>query len=164
MRVSGNGFKELFARKTDTIILPDDAVLSPLPLDDDVSSLSAILLDTDYYDLLKEGKTRVNGVTVLDAPYLILFKAKAWLDLSDRKKAGEQVDSKNIRKHKNDVFRLTELLDHNQEIPFHIPGAVLSDIREFTERMRSEDIDLKQLGIRGKTKDEILDELQRLYG
>ena len=37
-------------------------------------------------------------------------KAKAWLDLTERKNAGENVDSKNIRKHKNDVFRLTALL------------------------------------------------------
>lgn len=32
-------------------------------------------------------------------------------DLTDRKAAGEHVDSKNIKKHKNDVFRLTELID-----------------------------------------------------
>lgn len=31
---------------------------------------------------------------------------KAWLDLSERKAAGEDIDSKNIKKHKNDVFRL----------------------------------------------------------
>ena len=43
---------ELFTRKPDAIVLPDDAVLSPLPIDDDTSSLSAILLeillDNDY--------------------------------------------------------------------------------------------------------------------
>lgn len=55
----------------------------------------------------------------MDAPYLIPFKAKAWIDLSDRKAAGEHVDGRNIRKHKNDVFRLTELLNQNQApIPF----------------------------------------------
>ena len=29
-----------------------------------------------------------HGVTVLDAAYLIPFKAKAWMDLTDRKAAG----------------------------------------------------------------------------
>ncbi len=46
------------------------------------------------------GKVTVDGVTVLDAAYLIPFKAKAWMDLTDRKAAGEHVDSKisrNIR-------------------------------------------------------------------
>ncbi len=148
---------ELFTRKTDVIALPEDAVLSPLPIDEDVSSLSAILLDDDYYELLKQGRTHVAGVTVLDAPYLILFKIKAWLDLTERKAAGESVDSKNIRKHKNDVFRLTELLDDEQDTLFHVPEAVLTDVREFIKRMASEDADLKQLGIRGKSKEDILE-------
>ena len=145
------------------IALPEDAVLSPLPIDEDVSSLSAILLDDDYYELLKQGRTHVADVTVLDAPYLILFKIKAWLDLTERKAAGESVDSKNIRKHKNDVFRLTELLDDEQDTLFHVPEAVLTDVREFIKRMASEDVDLKQLGIRGKSKEEILEELRKLY-
>ena len=57
---------ELFTRKLDAIQLPDDAVLTPLPMDEDISSLSAILLDDDYYEFLKQGKVTVDGVTVLD--------------------------------------------------------------------------------------------------
>ena len=41
---------ELFTRKLDAIQLPEDAVLTPLPIDEDISSLSAILLDDDYYE------------------------------------------------------------------------------------------------------------------
>ena len=52
----------------------------------------------------------------MDAAYLIPFKAKAWMDLTDRKAAGEHVDSKNIKKHKNDVFRLTELIDPTAKV------------------------------------------------
>ena len=154
---------ELFTRKPDAIVLPDDAVLSPLPIEDDTSSLSAILLDNDYYNFLKKGRTRVAGVTVLDAPYLILFKAKAWIDLSDRKSRGEPVDSKNIRKHKNDVFRLSELLDRNTDMASLLPEAVTEDMRVFIERMESEDVDPGQIGVRGKTKEDILDELKTLY-
>ena len=95
---------ELFTRKLDAIQLPEDAVLTPLPMDEDISSLSAILLDDDYYEFLKQGKVTVDGVTVLDAAYLIPFKAKAWMDLTDRKAAGEHVDSKNIKKH-NSILR-----------------------------------------------------------
>ena len=47
------------------------------------------------------------GVHVLAAVYLIPFKVKAWLDLAKRKAHGEQVDSKDIRKHRNAVLRLT---------------------------------------------------------
>ena len=117
----------------------------------------------DYYEFLRQGKTQISGVTVLSAPYLIPFKAKAWLDLSHRKSEGEQVDNRNIRKHKNDVFRLTELLDRNMSPFTYIPDEIRKDIWEFTEQMRSEDVDLKQIGIRDKSKEAILDELNGIY-
>lgn len=152
---------ELFIRKPDAIQLPEDATLTPLPMDEDISSLSAILLDEDYYEFLKQGKVTVGGVTVLDAAYLIPFKAKAWMDLTDRKVTGEHVDSKNIKKHKNDVFRLTELLD--PAVKTAVPQGVYADIQEFVQRMKNENVDTKQLGLVGRTKEEILEELKEMY-
>ena len=152
---------ELFTRKLDAIQLPEDAVLTPLPLDEDISSLSAILLDDDYYEFLKLGKLTIDGITVLGAEHLIPFKAKAWLDLTNKKNNGEHVDSKNIRKHKNDVFRLTELLNSSQKIS--TPENVYKDIQEFIIRMEDEDINVKQLGIVGRTKERILEELKNMY-
>ena len=155
---------ELFARRPDAIALPEDAVLTPLPIGEEISSLSAILLNEDYYEFLKQGRVRISNVTILDAPYMIPFKAKAWMDLSDRKAAGEQVDTKNIRKHKNDVFRLTELLDQDQQALSFLPDTVKNDMQEFIERMASEEVDLKQIGIRNKTKQMILEQLRTVYG
>ena len=152
---------ELFTRKLDAIQLPENAVLTPLPMDKDISSLSAILLDNDYYEFLKQEKVTVDGVAVLDAAYLIPFKAKAWMDLTDCKTAGEHVDSKNIKKHKNDVFRLTELIDPTVKIT--APQGVFTDVQNFIQRMQNESIDIKQLGLVGRTKDQILDELKNLY-
>ena len=63
-----------------------------------------------YYELLKKGRIVIDDVPVLGPTCLIPFKAKAWLDLRERKFNGEQVDSKNIRKHKNDVYRLAQVL------------------------------------------------------
>lgn len=151
---------ELFSRKTEAIPLPEDAVLTPLPVDDDISSLSAILLDEDYYQLLRSGTTTVDGITVLDAIHLIPFKAKAWLDLSARKSKGEPVDSRNIRKHRNDVFRLFTLL--NQEARLPLQDTVREDMKEFLAAMQEEHIDLKQLGIR-REKGDILATLANIY-
>jgi hypothetical protein len=154
---------ELFTRRPDAIVLPEDAVLTPLPIDEEISSLSAILLNDEYYDFLKIGRVRVAGVTILDTLYLIPFKAKAWIDLSDRKASGETVDSKNIRKHKNDVFRLSELIDQNQDKLNDMSEAVRDDMQTFFERMETEEVDLKQLGIRGKRKESILNQLRKIY-
>jgi hypothetical protein len=152
---------ELFTRRSEVIQLPDDATLTPLHVDENISSLSAILLDNDYYSFLCSGKIIIDGVTVLAPSYLIPFKAKAWLDLSKRKSLGEQIDSKNIRKHKNDVFRLTDLI--NPDIKIQTPKTVIEDIHNFIDMMREENVDLKQLGIVGHDKEAILMELDSIY-
>ena len=152
---------ELFARKPEAIQLPEDAVLTPVPIDEDISSLSAILLDDDYYNFLRQGKVNIDGVTVLDAAYLIPFKAKAWMDMTERKAAGESVDSKDVRKHRNDVFRLTQLINPTEKIT--APTGVCEDIRGFVGRMKEENVDVKQLNLPGTTKEQILKELEELY-
>ena len=153
----------MFSREPEAIILPDDAVLSPLPIDENVSSLSAILLDHDYYEFLKQGRAQILGVTVLDALHLIPFKAKAWPELSDMKNNGEHVDSKNIKKQKNDVFRLTELLSRDQESLSELPESIKSDMQSFIMKMSAESIDLERIGIRSRTQEAILIELSRIY-
>jgi hypothetical protein len=151
---------ELFSRRLDAIRLPADAVLTPLPMEDDVSSLSAILLDDAYYALLRAGKVEADYVPVLDAAYLIPFKAKAWMDLSAKKAAGEHIDSKNIRKHKNDVFRLSSLLQPGQKVV--VSQTVFEDMQNFIAAMDAESLDTKQLGL-ARTKHEILQTFQEIY-
>ena len=153
---------ELFSGRVDAIELPEDAVLTPLPLDDEISSLSAILMDADYYQFLREGKTVLNDIPVLDAAHLIPFKAKAWLDLTERNRNGEHVDSKNIRKHKNDVFRLSILL--TSDIRVILSAAIRSDLEKFFSAMEAETIDLKAFGIRSQSQQEILQKLKTIYG
>lgn len=152
---------ELFSRRADAIALSDDAVLTPLPLDHEISSLSAILLDDAYYQFLRKGKTIIDGIPILDAMHLIPFKAKAWLDLRQRKEAGAKVDSKNIRKHKNDVIRLSMLLRENDTLD--LPQAIRNDMKGFLSAMREESIDLKALGIRGTSQEEITGRLLTAY-
>jgi len=151
---------ELFSRRSEAIILPEDAVLTPLPMEDDVSSLSAILLDDDYYELVRSGSVVVDGVNVLDAAYLIPFKAKAWLDLTQKKASGQSIDSKNIRKHKNDVFRLSALLTQQSNVV--VTESVLADLRAFLVAMQEETVDLKQLGVI-RDKATIIADIMRIY-
>lgn len=151
---------ELFSRRVDAIELPEEAVLTPLPIDEDVSSLSAIWLDEDYYKLLRSGTVVIGGVTVLGAAYLIPFKAKAWLDLTARKANGENVDSKNIRKHKNDVFRLSALLTPGKTIL--VNQTVWDDLQAFFAAMQDEDVDMKQLKL-ARTKTDVLNSIEAHY-
>jgi len=120
---------ELFSRRIDGLILPDDAVLTPIPISDDISSLSAILLNDEYYHFLLEGVRRIDGLPVLDELYMIPFKAKAWLDLSERRSKGENIDSSDIRKHKRDIYRLSDMVSTG--FKFTLPESVENDICAF---------------------------------
>lgn len=43
------------------------------------------------------------------------------------------------------------------------PQGVYADIQEFVQRMKNENVDIKQLGLVGRTKEKILEELKAMY-
>jgi hypothetical protein len=153
---------ELFARKSELITLADEAKLTPIPVEEDVVSLSAILLNDAYYDALQAAKRSVDGVTVLDETLLIPFKAHAFLDLAARAAAGEKIDSSNIKKHRKDVFRLVQLLPKNASV--EITDSIRADLRKFLEADAADGgVNMKDLGI-ALTRDEALALLRSAYG
>lgn len=97
---------EIFSKNQDWISLDKMEGIVPIHIDNSISSLSAILLNESYYNFLINGTGVINGMSVLNAEHIIPFKAKAWLDLTERKANGEHVDSRDIKKHKNDVLEL----------------------------------------------------------
>ena len=88
--------------------------------------MSAILLDDDYYKVLLDGKVVRNGLSVLRPEYIILFKAKAYLDLKERKETEGTVDSNDIKKHKKDILRIAA--DLMLEKVIDLPVSVNDDI------------------------------------
>ena len=152
---------ELFSRRPDFQIEHPEIYLTPLPVSDEISSLSAIMLDDNYYRLMKDGRRTVEGVSVLGAEYLILFKMKAWLDLRQKKALGLHVNSRDLTKHKNDVFRLFQLVDPSERIA--LSPAVKADVAQFMQEIRNEPVDLGNLGIEGMSTEEVLGVLERLY-
>jgi hypothetical protein len=134
---------ELFSRKPGTLKLPDNAGLTPIPVEEDIVSLSAILLDDDYFAAIQSAKRTVDGVTIVDETLLIPFKARAFLDLSDRLAEGE---GKNIKKHRNDVFRLAQLLPRGANIKLAEPIA--ADLRRFLDLAAKDNtLDPKSFGV-----------------
>ena len=151
---------ELFSRSLESLNIPDGVVLTPMPFDDDISSLSAIIVNDDYYSFMQAGKIIIDNAPVLDVAHIIPFKMKAWLDLSARKAAGESIDSKTISKHKNDVFRLSVLLTPNLTVP--VSQVIRLDIEEFISMIQDENVDLKALGVEGD-QEGILQKIKRVY-
>lgn len=150
---------ELFCRSN--FELREMTGITPIHIDDEVSSLSAILLNDDYYRILLEGKVVRNGLSVLRPEYLILFKAKAYLDLKQRKDSGEAVDSKNISKHKKDILRIAAelVLERTGELP----EAVETDIRAFIDLLAQDPFDSNSLKAYGLSNDEVVEVLHRVF-
>jgi len=149
---------ELFAR-TDWV-LESGAALTPVFIDDSVSSLSAILLNGAYYQALLDGRELINGISVLSPTWLVPFKAKAWLDLNEKVQNGIHVDSRDIKKHRNDIVRIAaELFIERCELP----EEVRDDMRIFIQSLSLTDEDIKNLGIRGVKAEDIRQLLVERY-
>ena len=151
---------ELFSRRPDFSLSDMEGVLTPIPVDDDISSLSAIVLNDSYYDFMCKGRVLIDDISVLNTPCLIVFKAKAWMDLSEKKNRGMDVDSTSIKKHKNDVFRLATLL--KEDVHQSLPPEIESDMKLFFREIEKEQIDLRSLGIRN-TKEQLIDLLKSCF-
>lgn len=133
---------ELFSRQPDMLNISDDSLLTPIPADDETSSLSAILLDDDYYEFIHDNRSIIDGLSVVSPVALIVLKAKAWMDLSDRKSHGEKIDQKNINKHKNDIARLVPVVPSDK---LNIPSSIQREMQMFLSRYVEEQIDAKAL-------------------
>ena len=149
---------ELFSRIPDNIRFEGHGRFTPIPLDDDLSSLSAILLDDNYYPLILNGRDDLDGLSCLKVEYIIILKAKAWLDLHQRK-----ADSRKVNRQKNDVIRLFPLLNPSMRID--IPEAIQDDLKEYLKAIAEDKtINLKDLGISQFGITEIVKSIEQIYG
>lgn len=153
---------ELFSRVPHGLNLAEGSHLTPIPVDDAVSSLSAILLDEEYYAFILAGTHAAEGIAWVREDRLIPLKANAWLDMTQRVANGEEIDSRKIRKHLNDVLRLSQLFTQTTKIiP---PQKVAIDLDRFLDLMLQEHVDLKQLGILRADLPTIANRIRVAYG
>ena len=103
----------------------------PVPFDDDLSSLSAILLDESYYRFIKEGIVIRHGVPIPDVLHVIPLKMRAHIDLNKRHDSGESVRRRNLTKHRSDVLALAGLL--TDEDSCKLPASIERDAKEFLD-------------------------------
>lgn len=137
---------ELFSRIPDALDTGShEGRLTPVPVDESVSSLSAILIDPPYYEFLHEGIKVIDNLPIVGAEHLIPLKAKAWLDLSERIKTDSRIGRHNVKKHKNDVFRLSQVID--PELNLSVPQGVKDDFSLFLDEILKEPDNLKSLKI-----------------
>ncbi len=119
---------ELFSRKPERFDLRIGQTVVPIDAANAATSLSAILLDDDYYRMLQDHALMLDGLPVATVSALVPLKARAWLDLTERRARGERVDQRDIDKHRNDVFRLAAIVSGD---PVPLPPRVRDDMQLF---------------------------------
>lgn len=150
---------ELFSRMPGYHLEVPNGII-PIHIDDQISSLSAILLDDEYYTFMLQGRVQENGLTILRPEYLIPFKMYAWLDFARKKVNSEHVNEKDFRKHKLDVFRLLQILPGN--IRMSVSDGIRQHIDAFLCAMEQEEIALQQIKVH-MSKEEAIAMLRKIY-
>ena len=126
---------ELLSRHPDVLGDPKGVVVEPLPVGDDVSSLSAIIMDDDFYHFAIAHSKLTGGIRHADPAALIALKAKAYLNLVADKQNGKHVNSKDIRKHRSDVFKNIVIMEDSQ---IEAPESIVRCINEFVDSIRKD--------------------------
>jgi hypothetical protein len=126
----------LFSKFPDAFESGEDVYLTPIPATEGLSSLSAILLDRDYYEFTISHSVLKEGVHFADIEALICLKAFAYLDNKRLKEEGKQVRTRDIVKHKYDVFRMVFLMNSGTNII--LPEAIKRDLLLFADDVGKE--------------------------
>ena len=81
-------------------------------------------MDNDYYSFTIEHSRNIEDIHIANPEALICLKAKAYIEMLERNEKGEQVDNRDIEKHKKDIFRLVAMLP--QDSHFNLPEKLHS--------------------------------------
>ena len=125
---------ELLSRHPDVLGEPTGLTIEPLPIDGEQLSLSAIIMDDDYYRFTIEHSRLTDEIRHADSAALIALKARAYLNLMQDKQNGKHVNTKDIKKHRSDVLKNVVIMTED-EIP--APLSIVECVKEFVMSIRS---------------------------
>jgi hypothetical protein len=124
---------ELLSRHPDILGEPRGLVIEPIPTGEDISSLSAIIMDDDYYHFTITHSRLTDGIRHADSAALIALKARAYLNLLKEKSEGKHVNTKDIKKHRSDVLKNVVILEDAEIVA---PQSIVNYIKEFVSSIR----------------------------
>lgn len=126
---------ELLSRHPDILGEPKGLNIEPLPVDDSTSSLSAIIMDDDFYHFTINHSKLTDGIRHADSAALIAMKTRAYLNLMQDKANGKQVNSKDIKKHRSDVLKNVVIMEDGE---ITAPPAIVACVKDFVTSIRND--------------------------
>lgn len=156
---------ELLSRHPDVLGEPQGLVIEPLPFSDDISSLSAIIMDDDFYHFTIENSVLTDGIRHASPIALIALKAKAYLNLLAEKENGHHVNTRNIKKHRSDIMKSAVIIE---TYPVIAPQSIIDCVQDFVEKVSEEGDTLipslaKSLDTEESVVMELLNQLNELF-
>ena len=126
---------ELLSRHPDILGEPQGLLIEPLPVDADTSSLSAIIMDDDFYHFTINHSRLTDSIRHADPAALTALKARAYLNLLREKAEGRHVNSHDIKKHRSDVLKIAAIMEDE---PVPAPNAIVTSVKEFVASIRND--------------------------
>lgn len=157
---------EFMCRDPKIIQVPEGKNITALNPGEDFSHLSVMIMNDEYYRFTLQHSELLDGAHIAGIGALICLKALAFLNLTQSKSEGRSVDSRDISKHKNDVFRLGAIL--RGDTKYSLPEQIANDLGEFIRCMEEEKPDIRQMlkamGINDLSIDDILTAIKSSFG
>lgn len=132
---------ELFSRHPSFTLEDENSHVAPMPFDESVSSLSAIILEDGYYEFIRSNAVTMDGVSVLSALHIIPLKMRAHVDNHRLHDEGIHISEKVLKKHRNDVMELSGLLSADARL--ELEGQLRADAELFLNDL--EDISQREM-------------------
>src|SRR3989344_7060752 len=135
---------ELFSKRPEVLQLVQDQHIIPIQKVEAGSQFSGILLEDEYYDLIKNNAEDGEYCKYISAIAQIPLKARAFNELRDRAANGVQVDERDIRKHRNDILLFSGALPTSGSLKLSgLPKDHLSEYIKIVSQM-SADVGIKE--------------------
>ncbi len=148
---------EIFAKADSEIELRKGQYIIPIQNDAE-AQLSAILLDDEYFNLIRDNAKKSEVGFSIITPYAnICLKARAFRELKERNE-----EEKKINKHRNDVLRLAQILKTGEQLK--LQGRPKQDFLQiFSAVEELEEKTIRQIVGSTLSKADILDVLKKAF-
>ena len=127
---------ELLSRPVGSLGNPEEHNIEAIMMEDS-SYLSAIILESDYYNYLIRHTEEKNGLRYASVDSLICLKVLAYLNLREDKRNGRHVNDDDFKKHRRDVLMAAASLSIGDE--FVVPRNIKDLITRFIEVVNTDD-------------------------
>lgn len=124
---------ELFSKKPEDLKLFEDQHIIPLKENSSEQQFSGILLEDEYYDLIKHRSKDGEHCKYIGAEAQIPLKARAFIEIRERKEKGIEVNERDIKKHRNDILQLSQALTIGENLT--LTGLPLNHLSTYLEEV-----------------------------